>query len=73
MSARVIRGHDYRSGADVELTRAQWRDLCDSAVYTRRIGTDVLGFVRDAKTGRTFLAFEIYDDGALKKLPQCLP
>ena len=66
VSPRVIRGHDYRSGSDVEMTRAQWRDLCDSAVYTRRVGGDVLGFQRDPITGRPRLAFEIYDEGALK-------
>lgn len=53
------------------MTRAQWRDLCSWAVYTRRVGTSVLVFTRDARHGRTVLSFEIYDDGALK-LPRSI-
>lgn len=64
--SRLIRGHDYRRGIDVSMTGAEWRSLLSAAVYTRRIGGDVLAFER--RDGHTSLAFEIYDDdGAISR------
>jgi hypothetical protein len=59
MSAR-IKGHDYRSGVDLEMSGAEWRALLSAAYYTRRIGNGVLAYQRE--NGHTRLAFEVYDD-----------
>jgi hypothetical protein len=62
--ARTFNGHDYALGCDVELSRAQWRERLSRSEYTRRVGTDLLGFARN-KDGRLLLAFEVYDEGSL--------
>lgn len=66
MSARTIRGHDYRRGVDVEMTGAEWRALLSEAAYIRRVGNAVLAYQRE--NGQSHLVFEVYEDnGAVRR------
>lgn len=60
--AATWKGFDYRTGEDVQMTRAEWRQIINDAHHTRRIGGDLLIFTTgNGNDNVPGLSHEIYD------------